>query len=75
MNINLHTWYTERRMSFCPKHFVPVSASIDDEKILWVYEKTTGRFYIKEVDFLSTNHEKIYFEDPKEAILFNLTWS
>ena len=73
MNINITTWFTERQMNFCPKHFVKCQASVTDESKLWIYETLKGRFYIDDsAIFFDSN---VYFEDPKEATLYELTWS
>lgn len=80
MNINLHTWFGERKMNFLPPHFVSTNTSVDDERHLWVLEKLVGRYYIGykkgDEDWLSLfNDPVIYFEDPQEALFFELTWS
>lgn len=80
MNINLMTWFTERRLDYLPKHFVRTNASLDDKRHLWILEKCTGRYYVGEPHddenwvslFLD---ETVYFEDPQEAVLYELTWS
>ena len=82
MNINLLTWYSERELSFCPKHFIGSKTYIDTERYIWVTEKLTGRFYIPTHNlalaglFSEINDEcSIYFEDPSEAVYYELTWS
>jgi hypothetical protein len=82
MNINLMTWFAERKLDYLPKHFIPVNAYIDEERHLWILEKCTGRFYIghknntESSEFLFLLEEEIvYFEDPQEAVLYELTWS
>lgn len=77
MNINLYTWFTERQLDFCPKHFIKASTPIDDDKLFWVLEKLQGRFYLSKnnvATFLDLTTE-IYFEDSQEAMLYELTWS
>lgn len=80
MNINLHTWFTERQMEYLPKHFVSTNTYVNEERHLWLLEKCTGRYYIgsknNEDEFLSLFAEEVvYFEDPHEAVLYELTWS
>lgn len=80
MNINLHTWFGERKMSFLPAHFIQTNTHVDDERHLWVLEKLVGRYYIghkkDSEDFLSIFSDPIiYFEDPQEALFYKLTWS
>ena len=82
MNINLMTWFAERELSYCPKHFVGVKTFVDTERYIWVTEKLVGRFYIPihNMSLAGLFHETkdectIYFEDPSEATYFELTWS
>lgn len=76
MDINLYTWFTERELDFCPKHFIATNTPVDTEKKLWILEKLNGRFYlgIKSKDFLMSEQYP-YFEDPQEAVYYELTWS
>lgn len=76
MNINIMTWYAEREMTYCPEHFVPTKTSITGDSMQWILEKCTGRFYLYGDD-LSFLYDKVcpYFEDPQEAVLYELTWS
>ena len=76
-DINVWTWYGQRELNYCPKHFVMAKTTLDSTKQLWVLEKLSGRFFIQDrMDnvFLSYTNA-IYFEDPKEAVLYELTWS
>ena len=79
MNLNIQTWYTERQMSFCPKHFISVKIPLTDEKKFWIIDKLSGRYFIGEITstaFLFADFDEYpSFEDPQEAILFQLTWS
>lgn len=82
MNINLYTWFCERELTYCPKHFVGSKTSIDTERYIWVTEKLVGRFYVpmNNVTLAALFHEvsddfTIYFEDPAEAVYYELTWS
>jgi len=70
--LNLMTWFGKRQLDFCPKHFIKVSTSVDDNSIKWIQDRLTGRFYITDEGFF---YHSVYFEDPQEAILFELTWS
>lgn len=80
MTINLYTWFSERKLDFLPVHFIATNTFVDDDRHIWVLEKCTGRYYIgsrKDTDdWLSLLTESvIYFEDPQEAVLYQLTWS
>jgi hypothetical protein len=73
--LNLMTWFTDRKVAFLPKHFVPTKSKVTDDSINWVLEKLSGRFYIKTSNQFWEDTREIYFEDPKEAMVYELTWS
>lgn len=77
MMINLHTWFAQRQLEFRPKHFVRSGAEVSEEAYNWILERLSGRFYIENISSTSlySYGRHIYFEDPKEATLFDLTWS
>lgn len=75
MNINLMTWFAERQLDHCPVHFKKASTPIDDKKIYWILENLSGRFYIEVDRDLFNIDDSVYFEDPKELVLYELTWS
>ena len=82
MKINLQTWFTERRLDILPEHFVVTTTPLDEKKHLWILENCTGRYYIgsksneSNADWLSLFAEEfVFFEDPQEAVLYELTWS
>ena len=70
-DINLPTWFMDRELSFVPDHFVASSTSITIESKSWILEKLTGRFALRSTGMLS--HIPL-FEDPKEAVFFELKW-
>jgi hypothetical protein len=76
-DINLLTWFGQRQLKFCPKHFIKTSATVTDEAHEWILERLSGRFFIMNASHASLffNDKQAYFEDPKEATLFELTWS
>ena len=90
-DINLHTWFTDRELDYCPKHFVKSTTPITKESKLWILERLTGRFYLQS-NYMKVPHMNLnasvgrtiypnitdevpYFEDPAEATLYELTWS
>ena len=81
-NINLDTWHYNRFLkNQVPKHFTITRTKQTSETFSWVLEKLHGRFTLAsnidpdESDFMSY-YQKVYaFEDPKEAVQFELTWS
>lgn len=75
MNINLHTWFSDRELKHCPIHFVHTKTPITDQSKQWVLEKLTGRFCLvnrNEVAFFMELTPS--FEDPQEAVMYELTW-
>ena len=78
LTVNIDTWNKAREINYCPKHFVAATTTLTEESKLWVLESLHGRYYIS----LQNNRRSvfetnvtIYFEDPKEAVLYELTWS
>ena len=72
-DINLYTWFVDRNINPCPDHFVKSKTELTDESRSWIYEKLTGRF--------STGYSTGFllgqcpaFEDPKEAMMYELAW-
>ena len=79
-DINKSTWFINRYVNHVPCHFVPTRTPVSDENLAWVYQKTFGRFSIiapaESNNDLSFYNIKLYsFEDPKEAVQYELTWS
>lgn len=72
-------WYSERELEYPPIQFVTVKTLLTFESKQWVLDKLTGRFSITKnsMDFILDKNSigVISFEDPKEAVLFELTWS
>lgn len=78
-DINLYTWFTDRELNYCPKHFVMTNTPVTSESREWVLEKLSGRFatVAQPFDYISSNfpNVRIAFENPKEAVFYELTWS
>lgn len=75
--INLHTWFIDRELTFCPPHFVKTRTIANKENIGWIKEKLIGRFtFVPSIDgeYVMGEYSPA-FEDPKEAVLYELTWS
>ena len=72
-------WFAERQLDYPPVHFVTVHTPLTEESRQWVLNKLRGRFAvtIDTTDFLFNLESLgcISFEDPKEAIFYELTWS
>lgn len=81
-DINLETWFTERELSVNPKHFTKTSAPLTPEAKAWILEKLHGRFskYNKSISESFSKYNKSIiescpaFEDPKEAVFYELTF-
>lgn len=70
-DINLYTWFMDRELSFVPDHFSASTTPVTPEAKEWILEKLTGRFALKSTGLIS---QLPYFEDPKEAIFYELKW-
>jgi len=73
--INLYTWYQQRQLDYCPIHFVATNTPLTSESKMWVLERLQGRFFLPQILSLQSNEAPPYFEDPEEAVLYELTWS
>jgi len=76
--VNPIIWFAEREVSYPPSHFVTATTPVTNESKQWVLDYTTGRFAITPNTTDLFNLESIgtiSFEDPKEAMLFELKWS
>lgn len=74
--LNYHSWFGYRCLNYKPAHFHATSTPLTVEKQDWVDEKLTGRYSIVMVEEkYGYGHRVLYFEDPQEAILYELTWS
>ncbi len=76
--INLQIWYSDRKLEFVPPHFIRAETPVTEESIFWVRARLQGRYsialvYESELLFLDT--PRVYFEDPAEAMLYELRWA
>ena len=76
------TWFSERELSYTPKHFIITKHEFTEESKQWVLDKLTGRFSVApyntdEDDSLLTlfTSGHLAFEDPQEALFYELKWS
>ena len=75
------SWFSERELKHTPKHFVVSKTHLTLESKVWILNKLKGRFSITysedSIDDLLVFHSmgNPAFEDPKEAIFYELTWS
>jgi hypothetical protein len=74
------TWFSDRELHYTPKHFVVTSHPCTSESKQWVLDKLSGRFSITYPTVSSSLIELmtpscIAFEDPQEAVFYELKWS
>lgn len=82
------TWFSDRELDFTPKHFVVSSTPFTEESKLWVMNTLKGRFstvhWVQDSEDMEPysvllSFDSLFgrpaFEDPKEAILYELTWT
>lgn len=88
LELDVITWFTERQLSYKPKHFVVVKTPVTTDSKNWIFEKLKGRFCLVQVEEVATTSDvggtyelltslDTYpaFEDPAEATFYELTWS
>jgi hypothetical protein len=87
VKFNPNNWYSKRELGaeqFVPKHFIKCNAVVTPESEIWIIAHLSGRYaiinqWIEDTASVSPVHRTIedivYFEDSKEAILYELLWS
>lgn len=74
-DINLYTWFVDRELDFIPDHFVMSNTPLTVESRSWILEKLIGRFSIGDAGTYTISRSYPAFEDPKELVFYELTWS
>lgn len=88
-NIDPRQWFGDRFLDHVPLHFTVCKTPCNDKSKLWIYTKLEGRFAFVEyidgdsLDNLSSSisvlalftHGIPAFEDPNEALMYELTWA
>lgn len=76
---NPQLWFGERELKTVPPHFIKCTAPVTDETMVWVRTKLTGRFSLSDKltseNFIFDNTVVIAFEDPGDAVIYELRWS
>lgn len=76
------TWFSDRELKHTPKHFIITKHEFTEESKQWVLDKLSGRFSVAPysnspdnslLTLFSTGH--LAFEDPQEALFYELKWS
>lgn len=77
--INILEWFDARELDYVPDHFIVVKTPITLESRCWISEKLSGRYAltVKDTDDNLDLQGVSYpaFEDQKDAVLYQLTWS
>jgi hypothetical protein len=79
-------WYSEREVTgLTPKHFTRTKTPLTSESKLWIQDNLRGRYCIHhsqlkdDTDTFDLVVSALFgypaFEDPKEAVVYELTWS
>jgi hypothetical protein len=72
-------WFAVRALDFAPVHFIHTTTPVTSESIQWVMNNLRGRYAImNSYTDLFSQHSilgKIAFEDPSEAVMYELRWS
>ena len=74
MIINPLIWYAERELKFVPRHFIKCPTTCTWEARIWIQNKIAGRFAFAPAD-VSVNDFFVFFEDEKDAMLYELIWA
>jgi hypothetical protein len=70
------TWFSDREVYFKPLHFVMTNTHITEESKFWILKNLKGRFALIENDYITRTKKFVpAFEDPQEAVLYELAWS
>lgn len=78
MIINPLIWFMERELNFVPRHFIKCPTPVNSENKQWIQNKSNGRFAfapLDQSDRLVTNNVCVFFEDEKDAMLYELLWA
>jgi hypothetical protein len=79
MIVNPAKWFGTRELTNVPPHFVQANTPLNEKAKLWVVSKLQGRYAIASIsddnDVIPLPYEYIFFEDPSEAMIYELRWS
>ena len=88
LELDPFTWFCERELKFKPVHFILTKTPVTAESKKWIYDNLKGRFSIVTVETIHTAYDMggsydlgsvingfPAFEDPAEAMFYELTWS
>ena len=73
-DINLYTWFVDRELDFAPDHFVKSNTPVSEESLTWITERLVGRYTLHSGSGFMSIASYPSFEDPKEAVFYELTF-
>lgn len=86
--IDPNIWFGNRKLDYEPLHFTRATTSLTPQSLEWLIKNLKGRYYIaSNIDFEAALKTDFYFgegfgnaavpsfEDPSEAMFYELTWS
>jgi len=76
--IDPYIWFGKRQVNFHPKHFVLSDTLLTLDSKQWVLDNIKGRFCIvhtSQIFLVEYNLGNIAFENPKDAMFYELKWS
>lgn len=72
-------WNVTRKVEIKPRHFILVNVPVTEESIIWIEETLVGRYHLT---IIYPDVTKVFlgsicpcFEDPEEALLYELRWA
>lgn len=74
-------WFGTRRLDVVPRHFIKCPTPMTSESEQWVITKLSGRYVLSNnqrslsAPFSVNSSSYFYFEEPKEAMLYELRWA
>jgi len=89
--VNPSNWYSNRELPYTPKHFTVSNTPLTQESRIWIMNSLVGRYSIVQytdpdntddsfsvfsgLSSVDLGFGRPAFEDPKEAVFYELTWS
>jgi hypothetical protein len=69
-DININQWFMERAQTYVPLHFVVSKTMLTVDALQWIIDKLEGRYAVMNIGIGYPA-----FEDPKEALFYELKWA
>ena len=79
--LNPLAWFGTRRLDVVPRHFIKCPTPRTQESEQWVIVNLKGRYVLSNSQrslsaaFEVDSHAYFYFEDSKDAMIYELRWS